>query len=456
MARPNDSIPTMVQKAEPRVHSPVTFEIVKGSARIFVDQHNTPQDNSSWGNAVAVAVENCVKRQNEICVVCILAMGLQTQDCCKSPSMTEDNVSFSLESLEQLEQLAAPVVGIAVGSVKPMAIPFLGCCDMVMSTDAATFRLPDGVEVVASQAKEAGLVSCILDDTDSLFRRFEHLRDELSKKTRTELAVTKVSMREMWNTPFNHQARMEQNSLAQESSSNEVSEGSDKPRKARGHRAAKKKDFTSQYTSHEGPTTSLMICNIPCRVTQQQLVAVINSLGFTDTYDFLYLPAGGRSSATGSSNLGYGFVNFIEPEDASAFAATFTNFTFDDTSSTKVAKVRPAHIQGLANNIRHFGRSTTKHRLRAPLIRVADKNKDPRVSRVIPTPAQHQDDVPNSPVLQPNMLNIEEPYNSCFTGIDMDIFYSNRAVREKLIVEQVRKDWLLGPCEAMHTEVLHL
>lgn len=144
------------------------------------------------------------------------------------------------------------------------------------------------------------------------------------------------------------------------------------PVKARSLRfAPKKRDLISQFSTHNGPITTLMIRNIPCRVTQQQLVDVIDSMGFSGKYDFLYLPTGGRSSTTGSSNLGYGFINFIDPEFAEPFTDTFQNFQFEGTSSTKVLTVKPAHIQGLENNIVHFDRTATKGRARerGPFIR---------------------------------------------------------------------------------------
>jgi len=134
----------------------------------------------------------------------------------------------------------------------------------------------------------------------------------------------------------------------------------------------KKRDLVSQYAQHAGPIVTLMICNIPCRITQQQLILVIDRLGFADQYDFLYLPTAGRMSVRSCvSNLGYGFINFIEPEYAYAFTEIFMSYRFDGTSSTKACTVRPAHIQGLQNNITHFNRILAKGKPRreGPFIR---------------------------------------------------------------------------------------
>jgi len=156
-------------------------------------------------------------------------------------------------------------------------------------------------------------------------------------------------------------------------------QGSAENDKVRAQRfAAKKKDLLSQYTHHDGPITTLMICNIPCRVTQQQLVDIVDGMGFEGKYDFLYLPTGGRSSTVGSSNLGYGFINYEDPTDAELFQQLFTNYQFEGTTSTKVCTVRPAHIQGLQNNILHFDRTANKGRPRreGPFIRLPKKSQE--------------------------------------------------------------------------------
>jgi len=95
--------------------------------------------------------------------------------------------------------------------------------------------------------------------------------------------------------------------------------------------------------------TSLMLCNLPCRLTQQQLAGIIESLGFGGKYDFMYLPA-----SRGSANLGYGFVNFKTPEDATRFSAAFTNYRVLHSRSTKVFSVKPARLQGRAALMEQF------------------------------------------------------------------------------------------------------
>jgi hypothetical protein len=125
----------------------------------------------------------------------------------------------------------------------------------------------------------------------------------------------------------------------------------DKGRATRG--GVKKKDLVSEFEKHTGPLTTFMLCNIPCRVTQEHLAEVINSIGFKDKYDFLYLPSGGRSTKTGS-NLGYGFINFKDPSYVEPFTKEFAAHRFECTTSQKVCTVKPAHVQGFEANMQNF------------------------------------------------------------------------------------------------------
>jgi hypothetical protein len=91
--------------------------------------------------------------------------------------------------------------------------------------------------------------------------------------------------------------------------------------------------------------TTLMLCDIPCRTTEDILIQTLATLGFAGTYDLLYLPLKQRSSQH-RGNLGYAFVNFKLPQDASRFAATFVNFAFPNTQSKKLSYAKPAACQG--------------------------------------------------------------------------------------------------------------
>jgi len=104
-------------------------------------------------------------------------------------------------------------------------------------------------------------------------------------------------------------------------------------------------------------STSLMICNIPCRVTQRQLVATVEALGFKDKYDYLYIP---RAHGGSSSSIGYGFINMLDEKDVLEFIAAITGYRFEGTYSLKRCEVRRARIQGLMQNAEQFPTSRQK------------------------------------------------------------------------------------------------
>jgi len=112
-------------------------------------------------------------------------------------------------------------------------------------------------------------------------------------------------------------------------------------------------DEESDDDSLSKEATTMMICNIPCRLSQEAVVAAIHSVGFAGTYDFVYLPdrKRGAHGARASGNIGYAFVNFKGPHHAENFVASFDNFQFPGTHSAKRCTLKYAHCQGFdANN----------------------------------------------------------------------------------------------------------
>ncbi|KAF4674720.1 hypothetical protein FOL47_008770 [Perkinsus chesapeaki] len=98
------------------------------------------------------------------------------------------------------------------------------------------------------------------------------------------------------------------------------------------------------------PRTTLMIRNIPTKFTQSTLLEVINTHGFSCTYDFFYLPIDFRSE----KNLGYAFVNFTSPQLAQAFKRDFHHKKLKSLTSRKVLEITYARLQGLQANIDLF------------------------------------------------------------------------------------------------------
>lgn len=116
--------------------------------------------------------------------------------------------------------------------------------------------------------------------------------------------------------------------------------------------------------------TTLMICDIPCRQTIQQLMDAIHAQGFAGTYDLIYMPPQkGRHTPKHSQNMGYAFVNFKQPEYATAFARVFQNFRFPSCYSTKLSYTKPARCQGYEANAEMHA----KHRISGCLVTFRDE-----------------------------------------------------------------------------------
>jgi hypothetical protein len=124
----------------------------------------------------------------------------------------------------------------------------------------------------------------------------------------------------------------------------------------------------------KAPTTA-MLRNIPNRYTQSSLLEEINSAGFVDTYDFFYLPMDVRTRA----NVGYVFINFLDPSDLVRFTTDLTDYVFKKHPSMKIAKVSPAHIQGLRENLCHLANRAVTwswHSQYRPIVKMHGKIMD--------------------------------------------------------------------------------
>jgi hypothetical protein len=109
---------------------------------------------------------------------------------------------------------------------------------------------------------------------------------------------------------------------------------------------------------HDSNFTTIMFCCIPCSLNIQDIVDVVDGLGFQDSYDMVYTPTQKtvhkpkRGKKIG--NLGYAFINFKEHELAEAFIGQASQAVFSETKSTKVSYAKPAHCQGFdANLLKH-------------------------------------------------------------------------------------------------------
>ena len=95
-----------------------------------------------------------------------------------------------------------------------------------------------------------------------------------------------------------------------------------------------------------------MIRNIPNKYTQAMLRSLIDET-HGGLYDFLYL----RMDFKNRCNVGYAFINFIDPRDIVSFAERIRGKRWARFNSEKVADLTFARIQGKACLIEKFRRS---------------------------------------------------------------------------------------------------
>lgn len=99
--------------------------------------------------------------------------------------------------------------------------------------------------------------------------------------------------------------------------------------------------------------TTLMIKNIPNKYTSKMLLAAIDE-HCRGTYDFIYLPIDFKNKC----NVGYAFINMIDPRQIIPFHQAFNGKKWEKFNSEKVASLAYARIQGKAALIAHFQNSS--------------------------------------------------------------------------------------------------
>lgn len=112
--------------------------------------------------------------------------------------------------------------------------------------------------------------------------------------------------------------------------------------------------------------TTLMIRNIPNKYTQQMMLDTIDEK-FKGKYDFFYLPIDFENKC----NVGYAFINLIEPSEVKLFFIEHHNKRWKRFNSEKISSINYARIQGRKANLRHFqGSSVMKQKERGfrPLV----------------------------------------------------------------------------------------
>ncbi|XP_020111335.1 protein MEI2-like 4 isoform X2 [Ananas comosus] len=135
---------------------------------------------------------------------------------------------------------------------------------------------------------------------------------------------------------------------------------SDRLRSRRSDSTANQADNKKQYeldieriVRGEDSRTTLMIKNIPNKYTSKMLLAAIDE-NHRGTYDFIYLPIDFKNKC----NVGYAFINMVDPQHIIPFYQTFNGKKWEKFNSEKVASLAYARIQGKAALIAHFQNSS--------------------------------------------------------------------------------------------------
>merc|ERR1711959_791704 len=104
--------------------------------------------------------------------------------------------------------------------------------------------------------------------------------------------------------------------------------------------------------------TTLMLRNIPNDYNFHMLKELVDSFGFRGQYDFLYLPVDFRKGA----NIGYAFVNAVNPATARQIREAFDGFEDWAVQSGKTCEVSWSFPQqGLAEHVERYRNSPVMH-----------------------------------------------------------------------------------------------
>jgi len=104
--------------------------------------------------------------------------------------------------------------------------------------------------------------------------------------------------------------------------------------------------------------TTLMVRNVPNNYSREQFLALLNKMGLSGLYDFVYLPVDFQTGA----GLGYGFVNAVD-----SYAATRVKRALDGFSSWVVPSRKRCSVawndphQGLEANVGRYRNSPVMH-----------------------------------------------------------------------------------------------
>merc|ERR1740116_211179 len=138
----------------------------------------------------------------------------------------------------------------------------------------------------------------------------------------------------------------------------------------------------------ENARTTVMLRNLPNHYTRAMLTDLLETEGFGDIYDFLYLPIDFRTQAA----LGYAFVNLLDSDIVQRFWSYFdgfTNWALPSKKSSFVSWCEPH--QGLQAHIERYRNSPVMHKsvpdkYKPVLMKHGQRIKFPKPTKIIRAP----------------------------------------------------------------------
>lgn len=107
--------------------------------------------------------------------------------------------------------------------------------------------------------------------------------------------------------------------------------------------------------------TTLMLRNMPNMLTSNELVGVLEALGFAGSFDLCFVPIDRISH----NCKGYAFVNFDRPEQAAQLCLVAESMRFS-RGAAKRTQVSIAHTQGSLATLERIAPATKKRRSNGP------------------------------------------------------------------------------------------
>ena len=116
--------------------------------------------------------------------------------------------------------------------------------------------------------------------------------------------------------------------------------------------------------NREDNRTTIMIRHIPNKYTEEMLLERINRR-HQGTYDYFYLPL----DLNNMCNIGYAFINFIDPIFIVRFYEDLNNQSWETFNSEKICQIAYGSIQGKRNLVEKVN-NNSRHETRKvkPLI----------------------------------------------------------------------------------------